>query len=101
MPPAPSATATIITGKPIAIPSRCGSVRRKPKLAPDAATMALLGPGVADIATANDVAARSQPSTTFVEHDKELGSWAAVGIAARNLAEHPALVHGQGAIADD
>ena len=40
-------------------------MRRKPQVAPDAVTMALFGPGVADIETANAVADASQakPST--------------------------------------
>jgi len=44
--PSPTATANNINGKPQATPCMCGSVLRKPKVAPDAASMALFGPGV-------------------------------------------------------
>ena len=54
-----------MAGKPTETPSMCGTVRRKPQVAPEAVTMALFGPGVADIETANAVADASQarPST--------------------------------------
>jgi hypothetical protein len=41
---------------PIAIPSMCGIVRRKPQSDPDEASIALLGPGVADMEVANATA---------------------------------------------
>ena len=42
-------TASSTTLKPATIPAMCGTVRRKPKLAPEAVNMTLLGPGVMDI----------------------------------------------------
>jgi hypothetical protein len=41
------------------MPRTCGIVRATPKVAPEDATIALFGPGVADIETANAVAERS------------------------------------------
>jgi antitoxin FitA len=40
----------------------CGSVRAKPNVAPDEATIALFGPGVADMDTANATAEKNQVS---------------------------------------
>ena len=40
----------------MAMPSMCGSVRRKPQVAPEAVTMALFGPGEPAMDTANAVA---------------------------------------------
>jgi hypothetical protein len=42
------------------IPTMCGSVRRKPKLAPEAVNITLLGPGV--IAMTNEYVARAAES---------------------------------------
>ena len=41
------------------MPTICGSVRRKPKLAPDDSSIVLFGPGVIDITSANVSAAGS------------------------------------------
>ncbi len=37
--------ASVMTGKPMTMPMRCGIVRRKPKLAPDAVIMMFVRPG--------------------------------------------------------
>ena len=57
---APSATSTSMTGKPTETPSTCGRLRRRPKFAAVAATSALFGPGVADIARAKPAAEANQ-----------------------------------------
>ena len=44
----------------MATPSMCGTVRATPKFAPDAASIALFGPGVADMARAKPEAENSQ-----------------------------------------
>lgn len=49
-----------MTGKPTAIPSMCGIVRRKPQTETDDVSMALLGPGVPAMDTAKAVAEASQ-----------------------------------------
>lgn len=54
-----------ITGKPAAMRSLCGTLRATPWIAPEAITMVLLGLGVADIATANATAERSQVQSTI------------------------------------
>ena len=51
--------ATIMTVQPQVMPSICGSVRRNPKLTPEASSMVLLGPGVIDITSAKVMAAES------------------------------------------
>ncbi len=47
-------------GKPIEIPSMCGTVRRKPQSDPDDVSIALFGPGVPAMATAKAAADVSQ-----------------------------------------
>jgi ribosomal protein S18 acetylase RimI-like enzyme len=49
-----------MTGKPIEIPSMCGTVLRKPQSEPDDVSIALFGPGVPAIATAKAAAEVSQ-----------------------------------------
>ena len=39
--------------KPRFTPSRCGTLRRKPKFRPDEASITLLGPGVMELTSAN------------------------------------------------
>src|SRR5262245_28402807 len=51
--PRPIATASVIAPIPTAVPTICGSVRRKPKAAPDAHSRMLLGPGVPALRTEN------------------------------------------------
>ena len=45
----PAHTASSCTVNPQTIPRMCGTVRRKPKFAPDAVSITLLGPGVIDM----------------------------------------------------
>jgi hypothetical protein len=61
----PNPASNTITGKPIATPARWGKVRPIPKRAPDAASIALLGPGVNPITSAN--------SRTAVKVWKDMG----------------------------
>src|SRR3954447_14125194 len=63
---APSATSTSINGKPIVTPSTCGRLRRRPKFAALAATSALFGPGVADIARAKPAAEANQAAPSIM-----------------------------------
>ena len=46
--------------KPALMPSMCGTVRRKPKLAPDAVSRMLLGPGVIDVTIAKSASGTSR-----------------------------------------
>src|SRR5579871_5633947 len=41
------------------MPNTCGSVRRKPKLTPDASSIVLFGPGVIEVTSANRMPAGS------------------------------------------
>src|SRR3546814_14849910 len=50
----PTPTSMIISVKPMPTPSACGTVRRRPKLAPDAISIILFGPGVIEVANATD-----------------------------------------------
>ena len=45
--------------QPTVIPIMCGTVRRKPKLTPEASSIVLFGPGVIDITSANVIAAKN------------------------------------------
>jgi len=56
--------------KPIAMPSMCGIVRRKPHSEPDEASIALFGPGVADIEVASADATQG-PLTATTSTDWE------------------------------
>src|SRR4029453_3890732 len=50
-----------ISAKPMLMPSTCGTVRAKPKFAPEARTMVLLGPGVIDDTSAKPANAAKTP----------------------------------------
>jgi hypothetical protein len=54
----PAPTRTIMSVKPIATPSMCGTVRAKPKLVPDVISIRLFGPGVIDEIRAKAVSAK-------------------------------------------
>ena len=70
--PSPPATASSMNPNPIAIPSMCGIVRRKPHRDPDEASIALFGPGVADIDVANATAETIHgPVTAAISIDSE------------------------------
>src|SRR3982751_4555053 len=56
-PPSPRPTPITINGNPATTPSRCGTVLAKPKLAPDAISMALFGPGVIEDTSPNRASA--------------------------------------------
>src|SRR5690606_14749345 len=58
----PMPTMAIMKAKPSEMPSICGMLRRKPKLRPEASTMALLGPGVMAITKANTTSANRRSS---------------------------------------
>jgi hypothetical protein len=45
----PAQTARSTTLNPAQTPNMCGTVRRKPNVAPDAVNMTLFGPGVMDM----------------------------------------------------
>src|SRR5260221_6471451 len=47
--PTPAKVTSSTSRKPLVIPSRCGSVRRRPKRAPELSSIRLLGPGVIDM----------------------------------------------------
>tara|TARA_B100001079_G_C16353287_1_gene489315 strand:- start:775 stop:981 length:207 start_codon:yes stop_codon:yes gene_type:complete len=49
----PRPTATSITGKPTAIPNKCGIERRMPRFNPEERIIILLGPGVIVITIEN------------------------------------------------
>jgi hypothetical protein len=51
--------AATITPRPTLIPRMCSTVRRKPKFAPEASSIMLLGPGVPAVAKANRTKASS------------------------------------------
>src|SRR6056297_2764599 len=53
----PRPTPASITVKPIPTPSMCGSVRRRPKLAPEAISISVFGPGVIEVAKAKAASA--------------------------------------------
>ena len=42
-------------GKPVLIPTTPGTLRRNPKLTPDAITRVLFGPGVPQVASVNTI----------------------------------------------
>ncbi len=69
----PAPTATIITVKPIATPSMCGMVGRKPKLIPDAISIRLLGPGVIDETSAKAASTRSRADVISAAYAVEAG----------------------------
>ena len=48
---------TTINEKPSTTPSRCGSVRRKPKFTPELINIILLGPGVTPVTKQNRIRA--------------------------------------------
>jgi hypothetical protein len=57
---------------PTAIPNICGIVRRKPQRDPDEASIALFGPGVADMDVANATAETTHgPVTAAISIDCE------------------------------
>lgn len=58
----PSPIASTIAPNPSVTPRRCGSVRRKPKLAPEASNIMLLGPGVIDDTKQNVASAMTMAS---------------------------------------
>src|SRR5215475_12442038 len=61
----PPAAATVIAPMPSAVHSTCGSVRRSPKVAPDAHSIRLFGPGEPELTIEKTTSGPSQsmPST--------------------------------------
>ena len=57
--PSPAATARVSAPMPTAVPTTCGSVRRKPKAAPEAISRMLFGPGVPALMIENATSAAS------------------------------------------
>ncbi len=53
--------------KPMPTPSMCGSVRRKPKAAPEAISIMLFGPGVTEVTKAK--AASATRRSGFMTHE--------------------------------
>jgi len=56
--PDAAATASVISPIPSAVPKTWGSVRRNPKVAPDAHNRTLFGPGVTELANENPMSPR-------------------------------------------
>src|SRR6056297_1493006 len=83
----PMPTRNTIDGKPRPTPSICGTERRNPKLAPDAISMRLFGPGVMTVTKAKATSAVSNSSD--MPHPYPAPPVACKGFQARSASRRP------------